>query len=109
MGKYLYSGTELRLDNIFTFSFIGISQSLATTSYIKMVEVWMIFTMTFPFIEVLLHTYKERIRNSIQLVNSNDYKPSLITGDSIYFDYANSTKQLQHHHTLGGGGISDDN
>ena len=41
------------------FSFTGISQTLPSTSYIKMIDVWMIFTMTFLFCEVSLHTAKE--------------------------------------------------
>ena len=37
-----------------TFSFIGISQTLPSTSYIKMIDLWMIFTMICPFSEILL-------------------------------------------------------
>ena len=34
---------------------MGISQSLPVTSYVKMIDIWMIFTMSVPFIEVGLH------------------------------------------------------
>ena len=33
-------------------SFIGISQSVLATSYVKWIDVWMIFTMIVPFLEV---------------------------------------------------------
>ena len=33
-------------------SFIGISQSILATSYVKWIDVWMIFTMIVPFLEV---------------------------------------------------------
>ena len=33
------------------FSFIGISQSILATSYVKWIDVWMIFTMVVPFLE----------------------------------------------------------
>ena len=29
------------------------------TSYIKMIDIWMLFTMTIPFLEVVLHTTNE--------------------------------------------------
>ena len=41
------------------FSFLGLSQSLPVTSYIKMIDIWMLFTMTIPFLEVVLHTTNE--------------------------------------------------
>ena len=41
------------------FSFIGISQTLPATAYIKLNDIWMVFTMTYPFAEVALLTTKE--------------------------------------------------
>ena len=41
--------------------FISISNNLPTTSYLKMMDFWLIFTLLLPFIEVLLHTYMERL------------------------------------------------
>ena len=38
---------------------MGLSQSLPVTSYIKMIDIWMLFTMTVPFLEVVLHTTNE--------------------------------------------------
>ena len=39
--------------------FISVCESLPNTSYIKMMDVWFIFNLLLPFIEVLLHTYME--------------------------------------------------
>ena len=39
--------------------FLGLSQSVPVTSYIKMVDIWMLFTMTIPFLEVVYHTSNE--------------------------------------------------
>ena len=50
------------------FSFLGLSQSLPVTSYIKMIDIWMLFTMTIPFLEVVLHTtneYKNKTKSHI--------------------------------------------
>ena len=32
------------------------------TSYVKMIDIWMLFTMTIPFLEVVLHTTNEMFR-----------------------------------------------
>ena len=38
--------------------FISISSSLPVTSYVKMIDVWLLFSLMVPFVEVLLHTWK---------------------------------------------------
>ena len=43
--------------------FISVSSSLPKTSYIKMVDYWLIFTLLLPFVEVLLHTYIESLND----------------------------------------------
>ena len=35
--------------------FIAVAQSLPATSYIKMVDVWLIFNLCVPFCEVILY------------------------------------------------------
>ena len=35
----------------------------SSTAYIKMIDVWLIFAMLIPFMEVLLHTYMETLRD----------------------------------------------
>ena len=40
--------------------FINVSNQLPKTSYIKMMDVWLIFNLILPFTEVLLHTWKVR-------------------------------------------------
>ena len=50
------------MDSTFTssiFSFLGLTQRLPVTSYIKMIDIWMLFTMTVPFLEVVMHTTNE--------------------------------------------------
>ena len=43
---------------------MGLTQTLPVTSYIKMIDIWMLFTMTVPFLEVVFHTTNEVFRNS---------------------------------------------
>ena len=47
---------------VLTTLFISVSGSLPTTSYIKMIDIWMIFSLLIPFLEVLLHTYMDTLR-----------------------------------------------
>ena len=45
-------------------SFLGLSQGLPVTSYTKMIDIWMLFTMTVPFLEVVYHTTNEIFKES---------------------------------------------
>ena len=53
----------MNYDEIFC-RFLGLSQSVPVTSYIKMVDIWMLFTMTIPFLEVVYHTSNEISKQS---------------------------------------------
>ena len=43
--------------------FLAIAQSLPTTAYIKMIDLWFILVLLVPFIFTLLHTYLDTVRN----------------------------------------------
>ena len=43
--------------------FIAVSDRLPQTSYIKMVDVWLIFNLMLPFIQVILQTYIDTLRD----------------------------------------------
>ena len=43
---------------------MGLCQTLPVTSYFKMIDIWMLFTMTVPFLEVVLHTTREVFKKS---------------------------------------------
>ena len=47
---------------VLTTLFINVSNSLPPTSYIKMIDVYLIFSLMIPFVEVLLHTYMDSLR-----------------------------------------------
>ena len=38
---------------------MGVSKELPVTGYIKMVDVWMIFTISYPFLQISLHSMME--------------------------------------------------
>ena len=43
---------------VLTMMFINVSNKLLNTSYIKMIDVWLILNLIVTFMEVLLHRYK---------------------------------------------------
>ena len=49
---------------VLTTMFINVSNNLPKTSYIKMMDVWLIFNLFFPFVEIMLHTYMDMLRFS---------------------------------------------
>ena len=61
--------------------FISVSNSLPRTSYVKLIDVWLIFNLLVPFIDVLLHTIIDIIRNN--------YEPAI---DGSAFVARSSTK-----------------
>lgn len=48
---------------VLTTMFINVSNNLPKTSYMKMVDVWLLFNLLLPFIVVLIHTYMDTLRN----------------------------------------------
>ena len=48
---------------VLTTLFINVSNNLPKTSYMKMVDVWLLFNLLYPFIVVLIHTYMDTLRN----------------------------------------------
>ena len=47
---------------VMTTLFVSVMEKLPQTSYIRMVDVWLIFGQLFPFLEVVLVTYIEHFR-----------------------------------------------
>ena len=64
-------------------SHIGIASSLPTTAYVKMIDVFMIFTMTIPLLEIIGHTYAESLRLKIgELDEISDHPRHSLPGSS---------------------------
>ena len=46
---------------VLTTLFISVMNSLPKTSYLKFIDVWLLFNLFIPFTEVLLHTYIDNL------------------------------------------------
>ena len=47
---------------VLTTMFLSVSDSLPPTSYVKMIEIWLLFSLMIPFLEVMLHVYMDSLR-----------------------------------------------
>ena len=47
---------------VLTTLFISVSGKLPPTAYVKMIDIWLIFSQLVPFTEVLLHTFMDCMR-----------------------------------------------
>ena len=62
--------------------FISIAESLPKTAYLKMMDYWLVFNLILPFIEVLLHTYMEKLTEEDEVNLSID--PAKIKVKSVF-------------------------
>ena len=42
--------------------FVSISENLPATSYMKMMDIWLLFNLLVPFILIIIHTFMENLR-----------------------------------------------
>jgi len=59
--------------------FINVSEGLPKTSYLKMMDYWLVFNLILPFVEVLLHTYMESLNEDHTTQHTNEKES---TGES---------------------------
>ena len=62
---------------VLTTMFINVSNNLPTTSYMKMIDVWLLFNLSLPFIVVLLHTYMDTLRDNQEEKNEDNKQARL--------------------------------
>ncbi|XP_023332771.1 glutamate-gated chloride channel subunit beta [Eurytemora carolleeae] len=51
---------------VLTTLFISVSDTLPPTAYVKLIDIWLIFSQVIPFFEVLLHTFIDSKRKDGQ-------------------------------------------
>ena len=74
---------------VLTTMFINVSNNLPKTSYIKMMDIWLIFNLLVPFIEICLHTYMDILRY-------NNKNSSRISFDHEY-QRTEEEREINHH------------
>ena len=76
---------------VMTTIFIGVMDSLPTTAYVKMIDIWLIFCQLVPFAEVVLLTTMEYLREEEEQgkeeneeVNQAFHEQDIITVESLH-------------------------
>ena len=54
---------------VMTTIFISVMEKLPPTSYVRMIDIWLIFCILIPFLEVCILTFKEYHNNDLDLIN----------------------------------------
>ena len=71
---------------VLTTMFIGIVNGLPKTAYLKMMDYWLVFNLILPFIEVLLHTYMERLSDEDIISHHGPAPDEHETGDTFFIE-----------------------
>ena len=76
---------------VLTTMFINVSNSLPKTSYMKMVDAWLLFNLLYPFIVVLIHTYMDTLRDDEDREINHHGKTVSINGEPEESDQGGKT------------------
>ena len=72
--------------------FVGVSARLPQTSYIKMIDVWLLFTLVIPFTNIFIHGYLDYTRKQIKSMDKSEVK--VIGWTSEKNDVTRNTQKL---------------
>merc|ERR1719310_1944416 len=67
---------------VITTMFISVSNSLPMTSYVKMIDIWLLFNLVVPFVEVFMQTYIEHLRSKIEDKKEMNHHGRSVTVDT---------------------------
>ena len=56
---------KIRIE-IISSSLTKVSESLPATSYIKMIDGWLIFNLIIPFVLIMIHTFMDTLREYVE-------------------------------------------
>ena len=66
---------------VLTTMFISVSNNLPKTAYIKLIDVWLIFNFLKPFVDILVQTYIETLRQEEDEREINHHGKSIKIGE----------------------------
>ena len=57
-------GLNVTVMLVLTTMFLSVSTNLPPTAYIKMIDCWLLFNLLKPFVDIILQTYMETLRDN---------------------------------------------
>ena len=66
---------------VLTTMFINVSNNLPKTAYIKMIDVWLLFNLFKPFIDIIVQTYIESLRGEGEQRDINHHGKTITVGE----------------------------
>ena len=68
---------------VLTTMFVGISGKLPETAYVKMIDLWMLFSLLKPFVDIMIQTYVESLRSEDEGSDTNNSVIIVSEGGSL--------------------------
>ena len=65
---------------VLTTMFINVSNNLPKTAYVKMIDIWLLFNLFKPFVDILLQTYIETLRTEDKSRDINHHGKTISVG-----------------------------
>ena len=76
---------------VLTTMFLSINNNLPPTAYIKMIDIWLLFSLMKPFVDIIINTYIENVRGESEALKK---KEVVYDGNKSAWD-KNSEKQVK--------------
>ena len=68
---------------VLTTMFINVSNNLPKTAYVKMIDIWLLFNLFKPFVDILLQTYIETLRTKEKPREINHHGKTISVGPKV--------------------------
>ena len=68
---------------VLTTMFINVSNNLPKTAYIKMIDIWLLFNLFKPFIDIIMQTYIETLKAEKKPRDINHHGKMISVGPKV--------------------------
>ena len=80
---------------VLTTMYYSISNNLPTAAYIKMIDIWLMFNLFKPFLDIIIQTYMETLRVEEDREINHHGKPEELMVEEFTYEEGTVTRQCQ--------------